>query len=188
MFATIPYNRERARQYAARWALSQNPLFYDFSTLGGNCTSFVSQCLFAGCCRMNLTPVFGWYYVSAAERTASWAGVEYFYNFLVGNDGEGPFGREVGAEGLRAGDVIQIGDRARGYFHSLLVLGRGLDGEYAVAAQSENVYGRSLAAYRYEFARYLHIEGARIPLPTGGDCFLPLLEGEALLINGEERG
>ena len=45
MIVTKPYNRARAVEYAQRWALSRNPLFYDFTGGGGNCTNFVSQCL-----------------------------------------------------------------------------------------------------------------------------------------------
>ena len=64
------YDRERAVLYARRWALSRNPLFADFTGLGGNCTNFVSQCLYAGGCVMNFTPVYGWYYLSPDDRTA----------------------------------------------------------------------------------------------------------------------
>ena len=33
---------------------------------------------------MNYTPVTGWYYVSPNNRSASWTGVEFFANFLIG--------------------------------------------------------------------------------------------------------
>ena len=45
---------ERAVAYARRWALDRNPLFVDFTGQGGNCTNFVSQCVLAGSCVMNL--------------------------------------------------------------------------------------------------------------------------------------
>ena len=63
MLVTGEYNRERARAYAERWAFDRNPLFADYTGIGGNCTNFVSQCVYAGSCRMNFTPVFGWYYI-----------------------------------------------------------------------------------------------------------------------------
>ena len=34
----------------------------DASAIGGDCTSFASQVLYAGSCRMNFTPVTGWYF------------------------------------------------------------------------------------------------------------------------------
>ena len=42
-----------------RWALLRNPAYLDFHGLGGDCTTFVSQCLYAGAGVMNRTPVYG---------------------------------------------------------------------------------------------------------------------------------
>lgn len=42
------YNREKAVEYARRWAYDRNPQYYNFDPIGGDCTNFVSQCLFAG--------------------------------------------------------------------------------------------------------------------------------------------
>ena len=64
----LPYNRQAAVQYAHRWAYGRNPRFYDYQGLGGDCTNFASQCLYAGTGIMNFTPVYGWYYRSANER------------------------------------------------------------------------------------------------------------------------
>ena len=73
----VPYNRQKAVDYARRWALNRNPAFYDFQAIGGDCTNFASQCLYAGAEIMNYTPVTGWYYRSASDRTASWTDTEY---------------------------------------------------------------------------------------------------------------
>ena len=75
------YDRERAYEYAKKWAFDRNPLFFDYTGIGGNCTNFVSQAIYAGGCVMNFTPVYGWYFLSDSRRTASWTGVEFFYNF-----------------------------------------------------------------------------------------------------------
>lgn len=56
----VEYNRGLALAYAKRYALSRNNAYLDFSSLGGDCTNFVSQCLYAGARKMNYTPVFGW--------------------------------------------------------------------------------------------------------------------------------
>ena len=79
----IPYDRGAAVDYARRWALSRNPAFYDFSDIGGDCTNFVSQCIYAGAGVMNYTKDTGWYYISSSDRTPSWTGVEYLYDFLI---------------------------------------------------------------------------------------------------------
>lgn len=82
-----------------RWG--GNPRYLDFENLGGDCTSYASQCLFAGCGVMNYTPTFGWYYNSAGDRTPSWSGVEYLYNFLTGNKKTGPYAREANISELQ---------------------------------------------------------------------------------------
>lgn len=48
MIQLLPYNRRAAVAYAHKWAYSRNPAFYDFSEIGGDCTNFASQCLYAG--------------------------------------------------------------------------------------------------------------------------------------------
>ena len=72
----MEYNREAAVAYARRWAFSRNPAYYNFDALGGDCTNFASQCLFAGCGVMNYTPDLGWFYNSLNSRSAAWTGVE----------------------------------------------------------------------------------------------------------------
>ena len=42
MLTVKPYNRQFAYIYAAKWAFARNPLFYNFTGIGGDCTSFVS--------------------------------------------------------------------------------------------------------------------------------------------------
>ncbi len=100
-FARDFYDRAEAAAYARRWALSRNPAYYDFDGLGGDCTNFVSQCLYAGCRVMNYSSRGGWYYISPARRSPSWTGVEPFYAFITGNAGAGPYGVPVPA--LKAG-------------------------------------------------------------------------------------
>ena len=65
------YDRAAALAYARKWALGRNPAYYDFSRIGGDCTNFASQCIFAGAGEMNFTPTFGWFYRSANDRTPS---------------------------------------------------------------------------------------------------------------------
>ena len=114
MLVTKPYNRERAVEYARTWALRRNPLFVDFTGIGGNCTNFVSQCVLAGGCTMNYTPDYGWYYASPEDRAPAWSCVEYFYDFMPGqrefpekNGGVGPFASEV--------DLNQLREKQGGY-------------------------------------------------------------------------
>ena len=59
----MEYNRANAVAYAKKWAYGRNPKYYDFSDLGGDCTNFASQCIYAGSGVMNYTPTYGWYYI-----------------------------------------------------------------------------------------------------------------------------
>lgn len=49
----IKYEREKVLKNAKRWAYDRNPQFYNFDNVGGDCTSFVSQCILAGSNVMN---------------------------------------------------------------------------------------------------------------------------------------
>lgn len=177
MLVIKPYNRENAVAYARKYAFSQNSLFANFAGIGGNCTNFVSQSVYAGSCEMNYRPTFGWYFISLDDRSPSWTGVEYFYNFMTQNADVGPFGRAAESDELELGDVIQLARNEEGYYHSLLVV--GFDGEdILVAAQTDNAYARPLSSYDYDYARYIKILGVRLESPeTTSSCFERLIQG-----------
>lgn len=181
MLVSMMYDRERAYLYAERWAFSRNPLFENYTGIGGDCTNFVSQSIYAGSCVMNYTPTFGWYYISPTDRAAAWTGVAYFYNFLTTNEGIGPYGREVNAGGLEIGDVIQLMREDGTFYHSLLVTGFDESG-YLVSAHSNDAFNRPLSSYTFAAARYLHIDGIRIEIADfyAPDCFEGLIEGREI--------
>lgn len=156
----FPYDRAAAVAYAKKWALGRNPAYFDFSDIGGDCTNFASQCLFAGAQVMNFTPVYGWFYRSADDRTASWTGVEYLYNFLVNNRGAGPFAETVPLDRLQRGDIVQLGRETGDFYHSPVVIGFARN-SILVAAHSYDAYGKTLASYRAPVVRGLHILGVR---------------------------
>ena len=161
----LRYNREAVVSYAHEWAYRRNPDYYDFSMLGGDCTNFASQCIYAGAGIMNYTPTFGWYYRSANDRTPSWTGVQFLYDFLTRNMGPGPFATEVDLSRLEPGDIVQLAflgsDR---YQHTPVITEiRGLpslDNIY-IAAHSNDVDCRPLSTYQIQRIRCLHIEGVR---------------------------
>ena len=169
MLLPIPYNRRRAVEYARKWALSRNPLFIDFTGQGGNCTNFVSQCIFAGAPVMNYTKTFGWYYISANDRAPAWSGVDELYNFLTGapdfssaNGGYGPFATDARiAQTIDIGDVIQLANENGDFYHSLII-SQFTDNDILVCAQSNDALDRPLSSYNYSSLRALHIEGAML--------------------------
>jgi len=160
----IPYNRNAAIAYANRWALSRNPDFYDYSQIGGDCTSFVSQCVYAGSGVMNYTPDFGWYYINANDKSPSWTGVQFFYNFMTTNQGIGPFAEQRPLYALLPGDVIQLANESGSFYHSLFLLSvrrtpRGR--RYYVASHSQDALNRNLSSYNFQNIRGIHILGVR---------------------------
>lgn len=158
------YDRAAAVAYARRWALGRNPDYYSFSGIGGDCTSFVSQCIYAGAGVMNFTPVFGWYYFSANDRTASWTGVEYLWDFLTSNSGVGPFGRVVSRGEVLPGDIVQLGDREGDFYHSLFIV--ETRPRLLICAHSNDALNRPLDTYNFAQARFFHIEGVRTGEPS----------------------
>ena len=182
MLVTRPYERERAVAYAKRYAFSQNPIFGDFRDIGGNCTNFVSQCVYAGSCVMNYTNTFGWYYISLDQRAPAWTGVDFFYNFITENESVGPFGREAMADECEIGDVVQLSNLTNGFYHSLLIV--GFDGdEILLAAQTNNAFNRPLSSYSYDSKRFIKILGVRFEAPSLTDCFESVYEGIAIIPN-----
>ncbi len=156
------YDRQKAVEYAHRWAFSRNPMYYDFENIGGDCTNFASQVLFAGAGVQNYTPTFGWYYISAGNRAPAWTGVNELYGFLVNNRGAGPQGRVTDLQQIEPGDIIQL---KFGYYerfdHSPVVVdaGRRTPGTILVAAHTNDSDYRPLSTYRYTELRPIHITG-----------------------------
>ncbi len=174
MLVTAKYNRENALLYAREWALMRNPLFTNYSGIGGDCTNFASQVVYAGSCQMNYTADVGWYYISDTQRSAAWTGVEFFYNFITQNKGVGPFGREVFADEVVEGDIIQLANETGDFYHTLVVIGSDSEG-FRVASHSDDYYNRALITYNYASLRYIHIDGVRLEMTDSSTCFNDLI-------------
>lgn len=157
----IEYNREEAADYAEKWAYKRNRRYLDFENIGGDCTNFASQCIYAGCKVMNYTKTFGWYYNSPNDRAPAWTGVGYLYNFLVNNKNVGPFAEELDLSNAQIGDIIQLGTSDGVFYHSPVVVAV-TNGVIYVAAHTFDAYMKPLTSYIYGRARLLHIKGARI--------------------------
>ena len=162
-----PYDREAVVLYAHQWAYGRNPLFYDYEYLGGDCTNFASQCLYAGSGIMNYTPTYGWYYISPNQKAPAWTGVPYLYNFLTRNQRSvGPAGEPCGIEELLPGDLIQLSFKGESFQHSPSVVSVGTPAtpeNVLIAAHSYDADYRPLSTYEYRAIRMLHIIGVFRP-------------------------
>lgn len=164
MLAEVVYDRRAAVSYALKWAFARNTRFYDFSDIGGDCTNFISQCLYAGCGVMNYSQTDGWYYNSADDRSPSWTGVVFLQSFLLGNGGAGVYGEAAELTALETGDVIQLADGGGRFYHSLIVSAMFppySPNEIYVCAHSDDAGNRRLSGYGYAAAFGIHIIGAR---------------------------
>ena len=158
------YDREKAIAYAHTWAFGRNPRYFDFSALGGDCTNFTSQALYAGAGVMNPKPILGWYYYSANNRAPAWTGVQYLYNFLTTNKGAGPYGAELPLQQAMPGDVIQLSRDGVRFSHSLLIvrIGEPVSPEnILIATHTLDSDNRPLSSYVYHSRRLIHIIDAR---------------------------
>ncbi len=165
MLAEIEYNRYEAVDYALKWALSRNPEYLDYHGLGGDCTNFVSQCLYAGTGIMNYSGFEnGWFYIDGNDRSASWTGVQYLRRFLLTNQGTAVFGEEIPLEGVEPGDVIQLRNNNGVLYHSLIVsyvkTPVNPDNIF-ICAHTNDARDRKLSVYNYASAEPIHILGSR---------------------------
>ena len=161
------YDRKAAVLYAHQWAYGRNPVFYDYEHLGGDCTNFASQCIYAGSGVMNYTPTYGWYYIDANRKAPAWTGVPYLYNFLTRNNGSiGPVGEPCELEDLLPGDLIQLSFKGQEFQHSPIVVSVGTPAtpeNVLIAAHSYDADNRPLSTYEYRAIRMIHIVGVKRP-------------------------
>lgn len=164
MLTEIGYNRFAAIRYAVRWAFSRNPRFYDFEDIGGDCTNYVSQCLYAGCKIMNYSSENGWYYINSDERAPAWTGVDFFREFILTNKGTAVYGEETSLDRIVAGDVIQLIDGYGNYYHTVFVSAVAqpvVPENIFVCAHTVDSLNRRLSTYNYADISAIHILGAR---------------------------
>lgn len=165
----FPYDRRAAVRYARRWAYGRNPAFYDYENIGGDCTNFASQCLYAGGGVMDFTPEYGWYYIDANQKSPSWSGVPYLFNFLTRQPPTtGPFGREVELGEVRPGDLVQLSFNGVEFQHTPVIVSAREPqnlGDILVAAHSYDALDRPLDSYEFQKIRFIHIKGVYRDLP-----------------------
>lgn len=152
------YDRLKVVEYANKWALSRNPKYYDYSNIGGDCTNFISQCIYAGSGIMNYNM---WYYKNANNKSPSWTGVEFLYDFLTQNKSVGPRGKEVVQNEIQVGDLIQISSEGGRFSHSLIVVEIGninYLSDIFVATHSYDALRRPVSTYEFKKIRFVNIE------------------------------
>ena len=163
--AASNYNREKAVEYAHKWAMKRNPGYLDFEKYGGDCTNFASQVIYAGSGMMNYTPVHGWYYFNSRNRSPAWTDVDILYNFLIKNKGRGPYAEEVDVKDVRPGDITQLSFSGGGdYNHSPIIVQTGIipkEDNILIASHTVDRDYYPLTSYNWVDIRFIHIIEAR---------------------------
>ena len=159
------YDRKSAVEYARKWAYLRNPKYYNFDPVGGDCTSFASQCIYEGSKVMNYNKQKGWYYINGNNKSPSWTGVEFLHDFLINNKGIGPFGRIVDINNIKLGDIAQISFDGIKFAHSLVIIEIGnipsLD-NILISAHTFDSLNKRISGYNFKRIRFVHIDGVRI--------------------------
>ena len=152
------YNRQEVLEYAKKWAYSRNPKYYNFDPVGGDCTNFASQCIFSGIHEMNYNRQNGWYYINGNNKSPSWTGVEFLYNFLITNNAAGPEGEETLINRLEVGDIVQLSFDGIEYSHTLVVVKNGTNiNNTFIASHTFDAFGKRVSEYRFIKIRCIHI-------------------------------
>ena len=155
------YSRQKAINYAYKWWNNRNPYFYNFDNIGGDCTNFVSQCLFYGGIEMDYSTL-GWYYVNQYNRAPAWTGVDAFFNYSTKNNH--PVGvrtKVANINEVAEGDVIQmmqIGEDI--YHHTMLItkiLGKHNLENILVTCHTFDEKDKALCDYSIKNLRFLKV-------------------------------
>lgn len=154
------YNRSFAIEYAYTWWNKRNPKYANFDSLGGDCTNFVSQCLFAGGIEMNYEQN-GWFYNNINSRAPSWTGVDEFFNFATTNtSNHGAKAKQVTISQVDVGDVVQMLQKGTRFHHNLLITkigkNKSLDNIY-VTCHTNDAKDKKLSDYYFKEIRFLKI-------------------------------
>ena len=161
----MSYNRQKAVEYAFKWWNNRNPQFYNFDSLGGDCTNFINQCLNAGGIVMDNTVNTGWFYKSLNYRSPSWSGVNEFLSYALNNKlNVGVKAKVVPLTQLEIGDIIQMRQNPARFNHTLLVTKidntNGLQltpNNIYVTAHTFDVKDKKLSLYNYEQIKCLKV-------------------------------
>lgn len=157
----IEYDRNKVIEYAQKWAFSRNPKYYNFDAVGGDCTSFASQCIYAGSKTMNYTKDLGWYYINGNNKSPSWSGVEFLHKFLIGNKASGPYGKETTKEKIKIGDIAQLSFDGQKYEHTLVIV--KIDDKFTlsgikISSHTFDTFEKAISEYNFNKIRFIHIE------------------------------
>lgn len=115
----IMYQRKKVIEYCEKYTFNYNPAYFDFSNFGGDCTNFISQCLFYAGIEMDFNKN-GWFYSSPNFRSPSWTSVEEFWNY--GKQNINLKLKKCTLSEVEIGDIIQFyNPNQNKYYHTIII-------------------------------------------------------------------
>lgn len=163
------YNNLAAVDYAKKYALTPNKnyMFFDYfsNNVGGDCTNFLSQCLYAGSAQMVYYPN-SWYYKRLINPpyyncSFSWSVAHSLYWFLKNNDkirAAGPKGHETTPNNIALGDLIFFENLNHHIFHGAIVTDFTSDGKPLLSQHTSNALNIPIKPNYYNLIiHYLNI-------------------------------
>lgn len=131
------YNRSNAAEYAQDYAESYNPNYPNYNKPNGNgdCTNFVSQCVYDGGMPMKVGSTDAYWYYNSSGRSPSWAGADYFMRHWTKVRSSSYYGRAYEVR-IYTPDYIVNNKSAFGSFLSIGDIVQVLDGSDSEAAHS----------------------------------------------------
>ena len=154
------YDREKAVDYARKYALKYNPNYFHFDGIGGDCTNFISQCLLTGGGKMNFDKYYGWFYVDQNNRSPSWTSVKYLERFLLSDSNPGFVAEIKPINELEIGDIIQIRQNLQEFNHTVIIT-KITPYEIYVCAHSNDALDKPLSEFFALELKGIHIIGLK---------------------------
>lgn len=163
------YNGAAAANYAIKYALESNKKYKYFKSSnedGGDCTNFVSQCLYAGGAPMDYNNVRPWWYdMKRGQASICWAVAHSLFWYLKINQSLNRNkikGLEVeDISMLEIGDMIFYENYKNIIFHSAIVTSFVEDSGNKQPRISQHTFdqlnGPYLKSYDYKKAHYIKI-------------------------------
>lgn len=113
---------------------------------------------------MNYTKDMGWYYINGNNKSPSWSGVEFLYQFLINNKSVGPYGRNAKQEEMELGDIAQLSFDGRKFEHTLVIV--NIENRFSlsgikIASHTYDSFNKAISEYSFQKIRFIKIEGVR---------------------------
>lgn len=169
------YSYNNGILYAEKFSTSYNPLFY---SAPGDCTNFVSQCIWAAYggydfsnkkisyenIKQKYKMIPGSWHGNEGGGTPNWESVEKLYNYLCKEKTIGPNGsslnnnktfHSLAPSSISLGDVLQFGSINKRYSHSVYVTAINNNGtkysDIYISQHTADLYNRNLLELIYLF-------------------------------------